>query len=724
MPRSPKQESSKRKKKYEHSPSDDERKSSRNSKNMKSSEASHSDGDDDNGHRRGPTRNGRAEVKSNYKEPPEARTPERHWRLSVSKDGEDLPTYRIYRQSKYIFGRDKDQSDIHLHHPSCSNVHAVIQYRLRNDPHGRHIYPYLIDLGSSHGTYLNRRRIDPDRYYKLEENDVLQFGESSKEFLLLDSDSSHKHNNDSKRSHKHHENKSKSSDEDENDIEIPDEETEEEIIRRQRLRREQLKQKLIKKNTTDDSSMDSDAMQIQQQESTPTPPPRGPVVNVVDDDDEEAAFLNHCIERESIDFDKIAEDKRNATIDDEPLAGKDANSPSITNQLRNEELERRNAVTSNYDMFATDDDYLDTNSPGAWRRKGNSKEIENPHLTDNWDDSEGYYRVHIGEVLNDRYEIFGFTGQGVFSNVVRAREGANGKGTDVAIKIIRNNELMNKTGWRELEYLRKLNDSDPDDRYHCLRLLNNFTHRNHLCLVFEPLSMNLREVLKKYGKDVGLSIKAVRSYTQQLMLALKHLKKCNILHADIKPDNILVNESKLFLKLCDFGSASLASDCEITPYLVSRFYRAPEIILGMQYDFAIDLWSVAVTIYELYTGRVMFPGKSNNEMLKLMMDLKGKMPNRIIRKGILKDKHFDRDCNFLYHEVDKVTERDKITTVSNISPCRDLLSLLIGHQRLPEDQMKKVLQLRDLLEKVLIFDPQKRLNIKQSFEHPFIQERQ
>lgn len=79
----------------------------------------------------------------------------------------------------------------------------------------------------------------------------------------------------------------------------------------------------------------------------------------------------------------------------------------------------------------------------------------------------------------------------------------------------------------------------------------------------------------------------------------------------------------------------------------------------MQYDFSIDLWSVAVTVYELYTGRVMFPGKSNNEMLKLMMDLKGKIPNRIIRKGMaqIRDKHFDRDCNFLYHEVDKVTER-------------------------------------------------------------------
>lgn len=77
----------------------------------------------------------------------------------------------------------------------------------------------------------------------------------------------------------------------------------------------------------------------------------------------------------------------------------------------------------------------------------------------------------------------------------------------------------------------------------------------------------------------------------------------------------------------------------------------------MRYDSSIDLWSVAVTIFELYTGRVMFPGKSNNEMLKLMMDLRGKIPNRIIRKGLLKDKHFNGDGNFMYQEIDKVTER-------------------------------------------------------------------
>ena len=114
-------------------------------------------------------------------------------------------------------------------------------------------------------------------------------------------------------------------------------------------------------------------------------------------------------------------------------------------------------------------------------------------------------------------------------------------------------------------------------------------------------SMNLREVLKKYGKDVGLHIKAVRSYTQQLLLALKLMKRCGVLHSDIKPDNILVksfdvnclhvcclwlvvhecfcqvNDSKLMLKMCDFGSASFLTDNEITPYLVSRFYRSPEI---------------------------------------------------------------------------------------------------------------------------------------------------
>nr|XP_046211995.1 serine/threonine-protein kinase PRP4 homolog [Oncorhynchus gorbuscha] len=377
------------------------------------------------------------------------------------------------------------------------------------------------------------------------------------------------------------------------------------------------------------------------------------------------------------------------------------------------------------DMFTESDVMFEAAIDSARMRAagvGGKDFKENPNLRDNWTDAEGYYRVNIGETLDKRYDVYGYTGQGMFSNVIRGRDTARA-GQDVAVKIIRNNELMQKTGLKELEFLKRLNDADPDDKFHCLRLFRHFYHKQHLCLVFEPLSMNLREVLKKYGKDVGLHIKAVRSYTQQLFLALKLLKRCSILHADIKPDNILVNESKTILKLCDFGSASHVADNDITPYLVSRFYRAPEIIIGKPYDYSIDMWSVGCTLYELYTGKILFPGSSNNHMIKLAMDLKGKMPNKMIRKGLFKDQHFDQNLNFLYIEVDKVTEREKVTVMSTINPTKDLLCDMVGGQRLPEEQRKKVLILKDLIDGTLMLDPAKRISINQALQHPFIQEK-
>lgn len=93
--------------------------------------------------------------------------------------------------------------------------------------------------------------------------------------------------------------------------------------------------------------------------------------------------------------------------------------------------------------------------------------------------------------------------------------------------------FRHQIGLRELEMLRKLNNADLSDKMHCVRLLSHFFHRRHLCLVLEPLSMNLREVLKKYGGGCGLNVKAVRSYSQQLLFALKLLKKAAILHAGI-----------------------------------------------------------------------------------------------------------------------------------------------------------------------------------------------
>ena len=125
-----------------------------------------------------------------YNEPSEARKPKKRWRLYVFKGEEELPFYQIHRQSAYLFGRERKIADIPVDHPSCSKQHAVFQYRLMNykkedGSNGRTIKPYIIDLGSTNGTYINNERIEAQRYYELKEKDVLKFGFSSREYVLL-----------------------------------------------------------------------------------------------------------------------------------------------------------------------------------------------------------------------------------------------------------------------------------------------------------------------------------------------------------------------------------------------------------------------------------------------------------------------------------------------------------------------------------------------------------
>ncbi|CAO1323233.1 unnamed protein product [Diamesa hyperborea] len=516
-----------------------------------------------------------------------------------------------------------------------------------------------------------------------------------------------------------HDEKESSSENEMADIKIDeDEEDEEKIIERRRKQREELLKKLgaaseesnppqSEESTPALKNIDDDVIFMEQ---TPPQPKKKSTENRPEKQSPIEMSLTPPIEMLNNNLTKLQETE--AIQDNEEKTHEELVDDKIT--------KIKEAKRNDWDMFAEQD--LDSNFDSPNTVVASKQGHDNPSLTDNWDDAEGYYRVRVGETLDTRYVVNGFTGQGVFSNVVRCRDQARGS-DNVAVKIIRNIELMHKTGLRELEILKKLNDADPEDRYHCLRLFRHFFHKQHLCMVMEPLAMNLREVLKKYGKNVGLHIKAVRSYTQQLLLALKLLKKCGILHADIKPDNILVNDSNLVLKLCDFGSASLIQDNEITPYLVSRFYRAPEIILGILGDYGIDMWSAGCTLYELYTGKILFSGKSNNQMLKCFMDLKGKIPNKIIRKGQFKDGHFDGNGNFLSHEIDKITEREKIVVMSVVKPSRDLQQELIAHQNLPEEQVRKVTQLKDLLDKIFALDPSKRISLNHALAHPFIQDK-
>ncbi|BAT93752.1 hypothetical protein VIGAN_08028100 [Vigna angularis var. angularis] len=350
--------------------------------------------------------------------------------------------------------------------------------------------------------------------------------------------------------------------------------------------------------------------------------------------------------------------------------------------------------------------------------KGDGLMIERVGLHDNWDDAEGYYSYRIGEILDGRYEVTAAHGRGVFSTVVRAKnlKVGNGEPEEVAIKIIRNNDTMYKAGMDELVILKKLVGADPDDKRHCVRFLSSFRYRNHLCLVFESLNMNLREVLKKFGRNIGLRLTAVRAYAKQLFIALKHLRNCGVLHCDIKPDNMLVNEAKNVLKLCDFGNAMFAGKNEVTPYLVSRFYRAPEIILGLAYDHPLDIWSVGCCLYELYVGKVLFPGLTNNDMLRLHMELKGPFPKKMLRKGAFTEQHFDQDLNFLATEEDPVTKKAIKRLILNIKP-KDIGTLITGSSG---EDPKMLANFRDLLEKVFVLDPDKRLTVSQALNHPFI----
>jgi smad nuclear-interacting protein 1 len=124
-----------------------------------------------------------------FQEPPEARTPNTLWRFYVFKGDEEVDTLHVARQSAYLFGRHPDVCDVILAHPSCSTQHAVLQYRAVPNAEGKiSCQPYLLDLESTNGSFINGVRIDAARYYQLKKGDVVRFGSSTREYVLLTAD--------------------------------------------------------------------------------------------------------------------------------------------------------------------------------------------------------------------------------------------------------------------------------------------------------------------------------------------------------------------------------------------------------------------------------------------------------------------------------------------------------------------------------------------------------
>ncbi|KAL9096667.1 MAG: hypothetical protein Q9165_001155 [Trypethelium subeluteriae] len=382
------------------------------------------------------------------------------------------------------------------------------------------------------------------------------------------------------------------------------------------------------------------------------------------------------------------------------------------------------------DMFAPESD--DKPKPGVTQAP---KEL-NANMLDDWDTPDGYYKVILGELLDKRYHVTSKLGAGVFSGVIRAWD-TKVENKEVAIKIIRNNESMKKAAFTELNVLNRLKEQDPQDRRHVVRLERSFNHKGHLCMVFESLDVDLRSALKIHGKRSGLSIEAIRHFGRQMFLALLLFKQTDILHADLKPDNILLRDASKIIKICDLGSAVDISDVyanEPRPYLASRFYRAPELILGMKYDFAIDMWSIGCTLFELFTCRILFSGRHNNAMLRSMMECRGRFPQKLLKRaseahyannGLVEFPFNDMLDQFYSREEEKLTGREmgKWIPVTRLAERgRDLKSRIfaaVDVKKLKPSEHKELELLHDLLDKCLQLNPDKRLTPDQALQHAF-----
>jgi len=366
------------------------------------------------------------------------------------------------------------------------------------------------------------------------------------------------------------------------------------------------------------------------------------------------------------------------------------------------------------------------------------------------DDAEGYMRLAPGDAVGEsgRFVVQRIAGQGVFATVAicedrrgqtedaaaAAARGSVGsipgrEGSSVAIKVVRANERLHDAAMKEAGILASLAAADPQDRRHVVRMRGFFEWRGHACLVFEPLQLNLRELVDRYGKSVGLSASAVRTFGRQLLLALQLLRAQGVVHADVKPQNIVVSSSLTSCKLCDLGSAFREDgpDNVPTPLLVSRYYRAPEVILGLRHTHALDLWSLGCVLFEAHTGSALFTGRDDSDMLWQMMALRGPVHAKLVRSHLRQYEElgleplFDADLRFVRHSRDPATGEPVRRHVVVTRATEDLGSRLVP-PTLHGPERRAALQLKDLLERILCLDRRKRISVEDAMAHPFFAE--
>lgn len=161
-------------------------------------------------------------------------------------------------------------------------------------------------------------------------------------------------------------------------------------------------------------------------------------------------------------------------------------------------------------------------------------------------------------------------------------------------------------------------------------------------ITFEMLSINLYEFIKMNNFQ-GFSLSLIKRFAIQILISLFFMKEHHIVHCDLKPENILLRKiNKSGIKIIDFGSGCF-EDQKIYTYIQSRFYRAPEIVLGIPYTTAIDMWSLGCILYELFVGYPLFPGEDEKEHMAMLIEVKGIPQRSVLARATRRKVFFDED---------------------------------------------------------------------------------
>lgn len=345
-------------------------------------------------------------------------------------------------------------------------------------------------------------------------------------------------------------------------------------------------------------------------------------------------------------------------------------------------------------------------------------------LNGSFEDQQGNYIAEPGESLglHSRYVVQGLIGGGAFCKCWLALDRETGK--KVCVKVTCNRKHCFEQSRREIKTLRFLNQHHPQAAI--VKLLHSFVYCAHQALVFEPLAYDLYLLLKN-EQFRGLSLKLVRKFGIQILPTLNVLSAhggINLIHCDLKPENIMVVDRKQTkINIIDFGSSCFGGEQGST-YIQSRFYRAPEVLIGCPYSTQIDMWSFGCILFELYTGRPLFNGKGPEDQLHKITSLLGLPPADMLshRRFFLPGtKEGDR----LEQQPACISFQDRFRAIGYACISRrkrgDGVSLA---DEIQTDHTGRVtdetlLQFIDLLTRCLEMDPTQRLTPSKACRHKF-----